>query len=45
MTPSPVDGYIMGNRRQSQVALKPRPIRVKSPSGQEYEVDWTADDV
>jgi hypothetical protein len=25
--------------------LKPRPIRVKSPSGQEYEVDWTADDV
>ena len=45
MTPSP-DGYsAIGNRRQSQVSLKPRPIRINSPSGQEYEIEWTADDV
>jgi hypothetical protein len=27
------------------VTFKPQPVRVKSPSGQEYDVEWPSDDV
>ncbi|CAF4339793.1 unnamed protein product [Rotaria socialis] len=40
---SPVDS-LSDVRRQSQAASKQRPIRVKSPSGQDDGVDWTSDD-
>lgn len=34
-----------GNRRKSQVTFKTRPVRVKSPSGREYDLEWTSEDV
>jgi hypothetical protein len=41
MTPSP-----LGNRSPTRgIGSKSRPIRTKSPSGQEYEIEWTSDDV
>ena len=33
------------NRRQVQVPYRSRPMKVKSPSGQEYDIEWTSDDV
>jgi hypothetical protein len=39
MTPSPTDEFTGEKQRRS------RPVRVKSPSGQEYEIEWTSDDV
>jgi len=45
ITPSPVDNYTSTSRRKSQVTFKNRPVRIKSPSGKEYEVEWTSDDV
>lgn len=44
-TPSPLDEATMVNRRKSQVSFKTRPVRVKSPSGREYDLEWTSDDV
>ncbi|CAF4001018.1 unnamed protein product [Rotaria sp. Silwood2] len=44
MATSPTDSFTNGNRRQSQAGLKPRPVRVKSPSGQQDDIDWTSDD-
>ncbi|CAF1162643.1 unnamed protein product [Rotaria sordida] len=41
---SPTDGLTDENRRQSQIPSKSRPIRVKSPSGQDYDIEWTSDD-
>ncbi len=45
ITPSPDHKLTTANRRKSQVPFKPRPIRLKSASGQEYELEWTLDDV
>jgi len=45
MPPLPIDNSTTGNKRKSQVTFKSREVRVKSPSGQEYEMQLTADDV
>ena len=36
---------INGNRRQGQIPYRSRPMKVKSPSGHEYDIEWTSDDV
>lgn len=44
-TPTP-DAYATSTTRsKGQVTFKNQPIRVKSPSGREYEIEWTTDDV
>ncbi|CAF4847486.1 unnamed protein product [Rotaria sp. Silwood1] len=44
MTPSPTDSLTNENRYQSKAGLKPRTIRVKSPSGREDDIEWTSED-
>lgn len=44
-TPTP-DVYAANTtRNKAQVTFKNQPVRVKSPSGREYDIEWTAEDV
>lgn len=44
-TPSPDVYATATTRNKPQVTFKGQPVRIKSPSGREYEIEWTADDV